>query len=65
MVVTLTCHSYVYFVVTVGRLVKARKFNESFFNLGEPNLVLVPSGKIYLYSDITCHLIHAKKSGLL
>ena len=35
-----------YFIISVGRLITARNFNDSFFILGEPNLILVPSGKI-------------------
>ena len=47
----------------VDRLNNARNFNDSFFNPGEPNLVLVPSGKIYytltshITSDTPIHII--------
>ena len=37
--------SLIYFV-TVDRLTAARKFNDSYFTVGEPNLILVSSGKI-------------------
>ena len=30
----------------VGQLTIARKFDDSFFHPGEPNLILTPSGKI-------------------
>ena len=36
-------------IVTIGRLIISRTFNDSFFCSGEPNLVLVPSGKLCVY----------------
>lgn len=41
------------FIVIVGQLIKARKFIDSFFNLGEPNLILVPSGKVLIFVIMT------------
>ena len=32
---------------TVDRLTTARNFTDSYFTVGEPNLILVSSGKIY------------------
>ena len=38
----------IYFA-TVDRLTAARKFTESYFTVGEPNLILVSSGKMLTY----------------
>ena len=36
------------YYIFIGQLKMPRKFNDSYFNLGEPNLILVPSSKINL-----------------
>jgi len=36
----------------IDQLITARNFDDSFFCLGEPNLILVPSGKVNLHSYI-------------
>ena len=43
------------FIVTTDRLIVARNFNDSFFCVGEPNLILVPSGKIISFINF-CNL---------
>ena len=56
----------VLFLLYVGQLKLPRKFSDSYFNLGEPNLILVSSSKINLCSHSTSHLyvytVTSKKS---